>query len=846
MIGNCNSNSHCDDWRGDVSSDFELWPGRCYHRSAGWQACTCAGYPPIGPRPPPPPPPTRRPTGAPAPTVPAPTQSPATQVDLCAGEHNLINLTSLAIEEGGSAFCRRYDGVEASCIVAFFRKTDVTARVQDTHARCSYNTSTGECRGYGGLFYCREITLAPTATPTIGSPTNPTLNPSASPTSPNCPLAYAFAYACSTRCCLQDIQQTRTTNGGGRAQASCSFANIPCPHDNAGGCGNYVPAGYTQTGGYCTNRSGYARPPHGTVGDNDQDGCAAQCSADARCTSFSMWAHHDVDCVLHDEVGSTGDSIGLGRYCYVKGTGAPTNVETCNTLTTPWPSAGAPTTAPSTTEPTEHPTAHPTASPPANPTAVPTLVPTLMTAYTCEDRRIVCARNSEAQAAQLAYLAALFPATAGFVCDEADGVLHGRDRAACDALKAHANRHVDGEDAVHVYCQSGTRVRVRLQSDEVVSDDRGECEAELPLFNAEYAPGARSVSPSVPLSVSPSAVPSSSPSPGPTSGPTTAGPTTAAPTTSEPTTPEPTSPPATEAPPRMDETLSPASLPTSLAPTPTPATPEPTTAETNTLAAATTDAAPATTPPIAPSTTTGVNGNLTNDGPAASTEGDSSSGFPIWAIIAAAAALLVCVGGVWCWCRRSSPPPPPPSKHGREVGTVHNPTYAAAEGYSREVGMVQNATYAAPPGLGRPATGAVSYETGTDRGRPIYATAADTANAAQSGSVVQYGTLDAGRVGTGALRTQSTSTYDRIGAPQNAATGTNIYSVAVPKSMRTVEMAANENYDSFEPAGRTEGAYSMPLTQDDGTTTATATQGRAGSGEGGGLYATPVAADSAC
>lgn len=63
---------------------------------------------------------------------------------------------------------------------------------------------------------------------------------------------------------------------------------------------------------------------------------------------------------------------------------------------------------------------------------------------------------------------------------------------------------------------------------------------------------------------------------------------------------------------------------------------------------------------------------------------------------------------------------------------------------------------------------------------------------------------------------------------------------------RTNPLAANESNDSFDPAGRTEGAYSMPLAQDDGTTTATATQGLAGSfaaysmplaegGEGGGL-----------
>ena len=139
---------------------------------------------------------------------------------------------------------------------------------------------------------------------------------------------------------------------------------------------------------------------------------------------------------------------------------------------------------------------------------------------------------------QLTHLNALFLDTRGFRCVGGnDWELRGINAAACIALKTRANQHVDGEeDVVHLYCQSGVRVRVRETSDTVVSSDRGQCGAELPFFNAEYAP------PPTPAPTWPPTTPPSTN--GPSSGPTSEPNPTSAPTTP---TPAPTASPTTAA-----------------------------------------------------------------------------------------------------------------------------------------------------------------------------------------------------------------------------------------------------------------------------------------------------------
>ena len=138
--GPCQSNGHGCHYDTHNGQRPGRLSGGCYYPGSGYNDCSCSYWPENQP---PTARPTPAPTGAPAPTVPAPTQSPATQVDLCAGDHDLINLTSLASENGGKRFCNRYANNEASCIVAFFQQVNAADRQRDPHARCSYDTSTG-------------------------------------------------------------------------------------------------------------------------------------------------------------------------------------------------------------------------------------------------------------------------------------------------------------------------------------------------------------------------------------------------------------------------------------------------------------------------------------------------------------------------------------------------------------------------------------------------------------------------------------------------------------------------------------------------------------------------------
>ena len=121
-------------------------------------------------------PPTNPPTNPPInPPVPAPTQAPASHAQLCSGDHNLINLTA----QSGESFCFALNSDEAQCILAFFQRIGEEHLPRDTHARCSWNAATSRCAAAGGEedFYCRDVTITPTSTPTIPQ-TDPPTNPS--------------------------------------------------------------------------------------------------------------------------------------------------------------------------------------------------------------------------------------------------------------------------------------------------------------------------------------------------------------------------------------------------------------------------------------------------------------------------------------------------------------------------------------------------------------------------------------------------------------------------------------------------------------------------------------------